>query len=443
MKKLNIGKFKIMETAINKMNKSVPGFREVPKTGVIYVMQKAAELGFTYENSEWSNLGQGSPETGDIDNAPSRVTELNIDPHHQEYSPVAGMTELRQKVADFYNEIYRKDKASKYTYENVCIAGGGRQALTRIASALDNINVGHLIPDYTAYEELLSVFKGFNTIPILLDSKKDYKLSAEDIKKSIMGLGLSVILVSNPCNPTGQVIRDHELRGWVETASQCSCTLIFDEFYSHYIYKKDENEECKMVSSAEFVNDVNEDPVIIVDGLTKNWRYPGWRISWIIGPKSVIEAVSSAGSFLDGGANNPFQKSALSLLDAKFSIKETMAIQSHFTKKRDYMLDRLAKMGIIIEAAPEGTFYFWANLSQLPEPLNNGMRFFQEGLKHKFITVPGIFFDVNPGKRRAFINAHYQNYCRISFGPELSKLITGLDAMEKMIESFKDTFMHK
>ncbi|RYY00471.1 aminotransferase class I/II-fold pyridoxal phosphate-dependent enzyme, partial [bacterium] len=218
------------------MNKSVPGFREVPKTGVIYVMQKAAELGFTYENSEWSNLGQGSPETGDIDNAPLRVTELNIDPHHQEYSPVAGMTELRQKVADFYNEIYRKDKSSKYTYENVCIAGGGRQALTRIASALDNINVGHLIPDYTAYEELLSVFKGFNTIPILLDPKKDYKLSAEDVKKNIMGLGLSVILVSNPCNPTGQVIRDDELRSWVETATQCSCTLIFDEFYSHYIY---------------------------------------------------------------------------------------------------------------------------------------------------------------------------------------------------------------
>jgi aspartate/methionine/tyrosine aminotransferase len=419
------------------VNKEIPGFREVPKTGVIYVMQKAAELGFTYDNIEWSNLGQGSPETSEIDDAPDRVFNLNIEPNHQEYSPVAGMKELRDKVADFYNKIYRKDKKSKYTYQNVCIAGGGRQALTRIASALDDINVGHLIPDYTAYEELLSVFKGFNTIPILLKSQKDYKLSPDDLKNQIAGLGLSAVLVSNPCNPTGQVIQDKELNEWVNTANKYGCTIIFDEFYSHYIYNKKPEEEYKMVSASEFVDDVDSDPIIIVDGLTKNWRYPGWRISWILGPKSIIDTVSSAGSFLDGGANNPFQKQAISLLDTDFAIKETIAIQNHFKKKRDYMFERLNKMGITIQALPEGTFYFWADLSNLPEPLNNGMNFFQEGLKYKFITVPGSFFDVNPGKRRGGINAHYQNYCRISFGPELNKLKTGLDSMEKMINSFK------
>lgn len=419
------------------MDKEIPGFKDVPKTGVIYVMQKAAELGFTYDNPEWSNLGQGSPETSEIEGAPERIYNLSIEPSHQEYAPVAGMTELRQKVADFYNEIYRKDKKSKYTYQNVCIAGGGRQALTRIASALDNINVGHLIPDYTAYEELLSVFRGFNTIPLLLKAQKDYKLTSTSLKNQIAGLGLSAVLVSNPCNPTGQVISDSELEKWVEVGNHYSCTLIFDEFYSHYIYNKEENEEYKMVSAAEFVEDVDSDCVIVVDGLTKNWRYPGWRISWILGPKTIIDAVSSAGSFLDGGANNPFQKQAIELLDPQLSIKETIAIQNHFIKKRDYMLERLTKMGIVIEAVPEGTFYFWADLSKLPEPLNNGMNFFQEGLKHKFITVPGVFFDVNPGKRRGGINAHYQNYCRISFGPELNKLKTGLDSMEKMINSFR------
>ncbi|MFN8576332.1 MAG: pyridoxal phosphate-dependent aminotransferase [Candidatus Sericytochromatia bacterium] len=419
------------------INKDIPGFREVPKTGVIYVMQKASELGFTYDNNEWSNLGQGSPETSEINLAPDRIYNLSIDANHQEYSPVAGMKELREKVAEFYNKIYRKDKSSKYTYQNVCIAGGGRQALTRIASALDDINVGHFIPDYTAYEELLSVFKGFNTIPILLNSQKKYQLSPEDLKNQIAGLGLSAVLISNPCNPTGQVIRGENLKEWVNTSNKYSCTLIFDEFYSHYIYNRPENEKFKMVSASEFVDDVNIDPVIIVDGLTKNWRYPGWRISWILGPKTIIDAVSSAGSFLDGGANNPFQKQAISLLEPEFAIQETIAIQKHFKMKRDYMLERLTKMGIVIEAVPEGTFYFWANLSKLPEPLNNGMSFFQEGLKYKFITVPGIFFDVNPGKRRGGINAHYQNYCRISFGPELNKLKTGLDSMEIMINSFK------
>ena len=35
----------------------------------------------------------------------------------------------------------------------------------------------------------------------------------------------------------------------------------------------DETNWPKTVSSAKYVNDVNEDPVIIVNGLTKNWRW--------------------------------------------------------------------------------------------------------------------------------------------------------------------------
>lgn len=74
----------------------------------------------------------------------------------------------------------------------------------------------------------------------------------------------------------------------------------------------------KTVSSAAYVEDVNEDPVLIVNGLTKNWRCPGFRICWIVGPKPICEMLSSAGSFLDGGANAPLQKLALPLMDMDF-----------------------------------------------------------------------------------------------------------------------------
>ena len=136
-----------------------------------------------------------------------------------------------------------------------------------------------------------------------------------------------------------------------------------------------------MVSAAAYVEDVETDPVIIVDGLTKNWRYPGWRISWTLGPKAVIEAIASAGSFLDGGANHPFQNIAARLLDPQLAMQETTAIQKHFGKKREYVLGRLKRMGIGVDAEPAGAFYVWANLSGLPKPLNDGMSFFREGLE--------------------------------------------------------------
>jgi aspartate/methionine/tyrosine aminotransferase len=436
---------------------SIPGFRSVPRTGVIYVTHEATRHGFAYGNPAWANLGQGSPETGDLPGAPPRVTEVKISEASRQYGPVAGNKVLCQAVADFYNATYRRVKKSKYTADNVSIASGGRLALTRLASALGNINMGHFIPDYTAYEELLSVFKAFTPIPILLRAEHGYKISTADLKEEILGRGLSALLVSNPSNPTGQLMEGKELSAWCALARECQCSMIFDEFYSHYIYKNVEslnrekvksgsakrdstiqqfnNSTPAMVSAAEFVDDVDKDPIVVVDGLTKNWRYPGWRISWTLGPRAVIEAIASAGSFLDGGANHPFQNAALPLLDPKNAAAETLAIQKHFGKKRALLLARLKKLGITADAAPAGAFYVWANLAKLPPPLDDGMNFFRECLKEKVIVVPGVFFDVNPGNRRT--HARYKNYCRISFGPEIEKLELGLAAFARVIAKFK------
>jgi len=415
---------------------TIPGFRFVPRTGVIYVMHEAMAHGFSYDEPQWANLGQGSPETGPIPNSPPRIEQITIRASQQQYAPVAGNKDLCQAVADFYNTVYRKDKKSKYTRENVSIASGGRLALTRLASALGNVNMGHFIPDYTAYEELLSVFKAFSAIPILLDAETGYRISPPALKKEILGRGLSALLASNPCNPTGQLVQGEELRQWCVLAREWQCSLILDEFYSHYIYSDAHQGSARMVSAAAFVEDVESDPIIIVDGLTKNWRYPGWRISWTLGPKAVIEAIASAGSFLDGGANHPFQNVAAALLEPELAMQETRAIQQHFGQKRDYVLKRIMQMGIGVEAEPCGAFYIWANLARLPEPLNDGMSFFREGLKEKVIIVPGVFFDVNPGNRR--MHGRYENYCRISFGPELKKLEIGLDALERVIQKHQN-----
>lgn len=423
---------------------TIPGFREVPRTGVIYVMHRAAELGYTAADPAWANLGQGAPETGPLPGAPPRIERLSIDPARHEYGPITGQTAVRQKVADLYNFLYRRGKRSQYTWENVSISGGGRVALTRIAAALGNINMGHFLPDYTAYEELLSVFKAFIPIPILLDPDLAYHAPIDHIKKEVLGRGLKALLMSNPCNPTGQLIEGERLQRLVQLARNYRCSLILDEFYSHYVYSDPYNGNGvnglpPMVSAAAYVEDVDRDPVIVVDGLTKNWRYPGWRISWTLGPKEVVHAIASAGSFLDGGANNPFQQELVQLLDPETTIQETAAIQSCFRQKRDYTLERLYQMGIQVEAEPQGTFYVWANLSGLPEPLNDGIHFFEEGLKEKVITVPGVFFDVNPEKRRTY--ARYRPYSRISFGPEMSVLERGLDGLERMIGRYSGNGM--
>ncbi|MBM4379436.1 MAG: aminotransferase class I/II-fold pyridoxal phosphate-dependent enzyme, partial [Deltaproteobacteria bacterium] len=169
---------------------------------------------------------------------------------------------------------------------------------------------------------------------------------------------------------------------------------------------------------------------------TKNWRYPGWRVTWTIGPKQVIEAVSSAGSFLDGGGSRPLQRAALPVLEEDHVVKETWATHHAFREKRDKLLSRLERLGIRTDRAPDGTFYVWGNVSRLPAPLNDGMSFYRAALDKKVICVPGEFFDINPGKRRRSDGARasrFKGYVRFSFGPSMASLDTALGRLEQLV----------
>src|SRR5215469_4252457 len=94
-------------------------FRKVPRTGVIYVMGEATRLGYRHgeEPGEdgWCNLGQGQPETGPLPGSPPRCDAVSIAVDDQEYAPVAGLWELREAIADFYNRAYRRGMPSRYS----------------------------------------------------------------------------------------------------------------------------------------------------------------------------------------------------------------------------------------------------------------------------------------------------------------------------------------
>jgi aspartate/methionine/tyrosine aminotransferase len=413
---------------------TIPAFRSVPRTGVIYVTSEAHKLGYRSSDPAWCNLGQGQPETGPLPGAPPRVQEVSVRVDDQEYAPVPGLWELREAVASLYNRLFRRGMPSQYSADNVSICGGGRAALTRAAASLGHVNLGHFLPDYTAYEELLDVFKAFTAIPILLEGERGYAFTPDDLRKEIQGRGLSALLLSNPCNPTGKLVQGEELSRWVSTARELECSLLIDEFYSHYVWTARPG-QLPIESAARYVEDVNRDPVVIFDGLTKNWRYPGWRVTWTVAPAKVIEAVASAGSFLDGGGSRPLQRAAIPLLSDDVVQKETLAINAAFRDKRDRMIQRLERMGIRADRAPDGTFYVWGNLAGLPRPLNEGMGFFRAALERKVITVPGEFFDVNPGKRRSRRASRFRSYTRFSFGAPLAQLEEALTRIEQLVLS--------
>jgi len=405
-------------------------------TGVVWTSERAYEHGFMDDPEAWANLGQGAPEVeDDIEGCFERPHTVDVSIAGRECGPTAGIKPLRAAIAKLYNEHHRKGKKSQYSWENVAVVPGGRAGLIRIAAVLGHCYLGFFIPDYTAYNEMLSLFRGFGTIPVPLSREDNYHIHPEKIAEEI-SRGTSVILTSNPRNPTGQVITNPEL-AQIQELCRDRATLIMDEFYGGYNYTTD----CDgtVVSAADNIVDVDNDDVLIIDGLTKRFRLPGWRVAWIIGPKEFIKAIGSCGSYLDGGTNVPFQEAAIPMLEPNKVREEMKALQTHFRMKRDYVIKRLKDMGFEFEQTliPNSTFYLWLDLRCLPDAINDGLNFFQACLNEKVIVVPGIFFDINPSKRRDLFDSPCHHYVRLSYGPRMDVLEKGLDGIERVVKKYQ------
>ncbi len=402
----------------------------MPYMGVIYVVVEALKLGYSPDDQNWANLGQGQPEVGTLEGAPPRLSLISLHPSDYAYGPVEGVLDLRAQIADHYNRLYRRGLKSQYAAENVVIAPGGRTTLTRAFAALRSQKLGYFIPDYSAYEDLLSSFKQITPVMIPLHAEDKFSIELSRLKKTIAEHNLHSLLISNPCNPTGRVIAGEELQSWIELSREQHCSLLLDEYYSHYIWRPEINGP---VSSAQYIEDVNRDAVILFDGLTKNFRYPGFRLGWAIGPKDVVKNITAAGSFIDGGPPRPMQRAAMEILETVRGDQETSAVRATFQKKRDLIVEELKQFGITFPLEPEGTFYAFGCIRNLPPPLNDAMGFFRAALQHQVLTVPGTFFDVNPNKERT-TPSPLQHFVRFSFGPPEEIIRSGLLRLKEMLK---------
>lgn len=417
-------------------NNQFPMVREVPYMGVIWVVHQASLRGFTNGDPDWCNLGQGQPEVGEMQGDCPRINHIDLEPQDHAYGPVGGSLEVRQAIADMINRQYRQGKMP-YTADNISFAAGGRLSLTRLYTILaDGCRIAYKNPDYTAYEDYLYGLRNrCMLLPIYTKPENAFRIPAQELADIIHQERVNCFVFSNPCNPTGEVIQGETLKRYVEIARKESCLLGCDEFYSHFIYNDDGTPAQGPVSALEFVEDVENDPVVVFDGLTKSYRYPGWRAGWAVGPKHIIEQMNRAASAVDGGPSMLTQRAALEALKPDRVATTTKALRNEFAKKRDYMLKELKDMGIEPAQAPNGTFYIWANIEKLPAPINDADDFFFACLEEKVMTVPGHFFDVRPYRVRP-AEEPYRHWVRLSYGPDMETVKKGLKRMRDVIQKY-------
>ena len=411
-----------------------PMVRYVPYMGVIWTVNEASKLGFYNGHPDWCNVGQGQPEVGTIEGAPDRIESLELEPSDAAYGPVGGTPEVREAIADWVNRTYRKGM-SQYTAENVSFACGGRLALTRLYSIFkDGARIAYKNPDYTAYEDYLYPLRhNCELIELRAEEKDGFTVPVERFENFMHDVRPNAFVFSNPCNPTGQVIKGEAMDRYIDAARKENCLLGADEFYATFSYNEDGSPAQDAVSALPYVKDINRDPVIVFDGLTKGFRYPGWRAGWAIGPKYLIEMINRAASAVDGGPSTMVQRGVIKELAKGHAEAELLATRKEFAVKRKMMMEGLAELGIHTPAnQPLGTFYLWASIENLPGKLSDADYFFHACLQKKVITVPGHFFDVRPFRVRPTTEP-YRHWVRFSYGPNRQTIKTALERIAQVI----------
>ena len=422
--------------------------RESAYRGVSGVVLEAMKLGFTAGHPDWANLAQGEPESRSLEGAPPRIESIDLEPEDHAYGPLEGTLELRTAIANSANRLYRKDKGSQYGPENVAVAQGGRLSLARALHTLESRHLAYTRPGYPAWNEQLALHAA-RLQPIAISTSADdgFRIDPERLAQEIDDKRIRSFLFSNPCDPSGRVLEDEEQFELLRISRERGTVLLAEEPTCHYLYQENGSPAEAPTSMARHVEDVEEDPVLIFDGLSKNYRYPGWRIGWTLGPSSWIERITAAAIPLDGGPSRPIQRAAAQVLEPERADAEREASVRHFAKKRELMLKRLDQMGVRVPCPPRGGFYVFGDLSELPEPFCNAESFFRRALQQRVVTVPGRSFDVDPGaesSRSSEANqgevrgglestSPYENWMRFSFAPSIDHLRMGLDRLAKML----------
>lgn len=340
----------------------------------------------------WS---QGFPRTVQLPGGPEIPASVAVTPDHLKYPKAWGMPALREAIAAYYGKHY----GAELSAENVMIFAGGRPAIVAVLLFLDpEARIRIASTEYTPYYDILERLGRRYT---LIHSGADNRFSpatADYLRGD--GDGRRLILLSNPCNPTGVTRQEEEIEKLVEAAASDDTGVLFDEAYELFHEPP--------VSALRYVRRIDDSNLFIVGAATKGLQAPGIRIGWVVSSRRHVEILGNFSSFGMGGVSHPSQCFALALLEEERVALARRAVPSFYRGQRDRYGEAFGRIGLELHSG-DGGFYHWC---RLPDPLTAAElneRLFKEGAA----VIEGPDCDM----ARLGESSPLRGFFRFSFGP--------------------------
>ena len=342
---------------------------------------------------------QGYPLTTQLPGGPELPDQIDISASDRKYPKATGEIELREAIANYYNEYY----AAGITPDHVAVFAGGRPGIFAILAFLEN-DVGIVVEEteYTPYYDMLEVLgKTVDLIPS--NAGNEFRPRAADYVTKPPGDSSRVLLLkSNPCNPTGIATTGEALANLVRTYSQDGRGALIDEAYEFYNDPEPE-------SALNHIDDIDETNIFIVGAATKGLQVPGMRTGWVIAATRHIEIFRNYSSFGMGGVSRASQLYVTRLFEPERIRHARQAVAEFFTAQRRRYRRGLEELGFELFTG-DGGFYHWGRLpgELSADEFNDRLFEYEAGI------LPGIHCDM---ARRRGDDGPLHRFIRFSFGP--------------------------
>lgn len=324
----------------------------------IAMARKAREL--SGQGVDVISLSLGEPDF----NTPEVVKEAArkaIEENFTFYTHVSGYQELREAIA----RKLKRDNNLDFKATQIVVSTGAKQSIANAVLALVDPGDEVIIPApyWVSYLEIVKLAEGK---PVIIEAglDNDFKVTAEQIKKAITPK-TRLIMFSSPCNPTGSLYSKEELKAIADVlADYPEIYIMSDEIYEYI------NFVGKHESIAQFEN--VRDRVIIINGCSKGYSMTGWRLGYMAAPEWIAKACDKMQGQITSGTCSIGQKAAHRAVE--MDPKEVKEMVDTFRKRRDIVLDMIAKIPGMKVNNPQGAFYVFPDVSAFYGKSANGKK---------------------------------------------------------------------
>lgn len=328
------------------------------------------------------------------------------------YTAGYGIEELRVALA----KKLKRDNNIAVDPSQVMVTHGGIEALMAVFISILNPGDEIIIitPDYASHiTQTIIAHHGGKPVFVPLDEKNDWAFDPERLEGAITQ-NTKAVLICNPSNPIGKVYTEKELKSLADVAIRHNLYIITDEMYEYFTF-----DGTKHISIASFPEVA--DRTISVFGLSKSYAMTGWRIGYVVAGREMSKQIFKVHDSLVTCPTAVSQYAALAAIEGSQDCVGEFS--QAFKKRRQIVVDELAKTDMISLVVPKGAYYAFPKIHSEIDDYELAVRLVKEA---GVSTVPGSAFGLGG-----------ENHLRISFGCEEKQLKEGLRRLVQFLEKLK------